>query len=77
MTMIYAQFFQHSAIDKSKLIEACGDRAAIILDGRNTTDTHKHIAAHECKNRGFVAYQLHKGDSFTRSNPISQIFKVD
>jgi hypothetical protein len=74
--MIYAQFFQYSAIDKSQIIEACGDRSVIILDGRNSTGVHSALAEQECKKRGYVAYQVFKGGSFTRSKPIGQIIAV-
>src|SRR5690606_16889127 len=32
--MKYAQFYQASAVDPSKLVEAVGDRSVIIFDGR-------------------------------------------
>lgn len=75
--MIFAQFFDRSVMSKD-LIEACGDRAVVILDGRESTDTHNRIAAVECVNRGYLAYMLCKGDSFTRSSsigPITLVFK--
>lgn len=75
--MIFAQFFQRSALSKD-LIEATGDRSVIILDGREKTDTHNRIAATECLKRGYLAYQLCRGESFTRSSsigPITLVFK--
>lgn len=72
--MIYAQFFQKSAIDPSKTIEACGDRSVIIIDGRLSTATIGEIAASECAKRGYIAWQIFKGDAFTRSKPVSQIW---
>lgn len=75
--MIYAQFFQRSATDKTKIIEACGDRAVIVLDGRETRASHNHIASVECLKRGYVAWQLMKGDSFTRSSPITDVFRIE
>lgn len=59
--MYFATFYQPSAIQPDKLIEACGDRAIIILDGREHAATHHSISAAECKKRGYKAYQLHKG----------------
>lgn len=72
----YAQFFGLSAIDKSKIIEACGDRAVIILDGRCNRQWMLETAARECKKRGFVAWQLHSGD-FRQSQKISPIIEID
>lgn len=75
--MIFAQFWQMPVAgpwnnDKSEPIEACGDRAVIILDGRSSLETHKEIAEITCRQRGFIGYTLHKGESFTRSNPITK-----
>ena len=72
----FAQFFQHSALDKNKIIEACGDRSVIILDGRISKETMGAIAAKECSKRGYVAWQIHRGD-FRESKPISHIFYVN
>ena len=63
--MKFATFYQPSAIDKTKLVEACGDRSTIIIDGRLSSDTHHRIAKEEYINRGYLAYQLHIGESFT------------
>ena len=71
----FAQFFQHSALDKNKIIEACGDRSVIILDGRISKETMGDIAAKECSKRGYVAWQIHRGD-FRESKPISQVWYV-
>jgi hypothetical protein len=71
----FAQFFIRSAIDNDKIIEGCGDRAVIILDGRITKKLMGEISAHECQKRGFVAWQIHEGD-FRESKPISQIWYV-
>ena len=74
--MIYAQFFQSSAIDSTKLIEACGDRSVIILDGRVCGTTHRSWAREECASRGYQAWQLMKGPRFTDSHPISDIVEM-
>ena len=65
--MIYAQFYTKSAIDPDRIIEACGDRAVIILDGRNSRSTHNAVARDECKKRGYIGYTIHKGDGFGES----------
>lgn len=71
--MVYVQFYQKSAINEDKIIEACGDRSVIILDGRNTSFTHHSIGEAECRKRGFVAWQVFKGDSLLHSNPVGSI----
>ena len=71
----YAQFFIRSAIDNNRIVEGCGDRAVIILDGRITKKLMGEISATECKKRGFVAWQIHQGD-FRQSKPVSGIWYV-
>lgn len=57
--MIYAQFF-HQALNSNgigwsdRLIEACGDRSVIILDGRNRQTTWHRIAEDECKKESLL-----------------------
>jgi len=71
----YAQFFIRSAIDNNRIVEGCGDRAVIILDGRITKKLMGEISATECQKRGFVAWQIHQGD-FRQSKPVSGIWYV-
>ena len=71
----FAQFFIRSAIDQNKIVEGCGDRSVIILDGRITKKLMGEISAQECLKRGFVAWQIHQGD-FRESKPVSQIWYV-
>jgi len=71
----FAQFFHRSAIDSSRIVEGCGDRAVIILDGRMNKQSMGEIAAQECSKRGYVAWQVHAG-CFRESNPISQVWYV-
>jgi len=72
--VIYAQFFHKSAISND-LIEACGDRSVIILDGRSPKQ-HRGEAGAECMSRGYKAWQLMRGPRFTDSQPISEIVEV-
>lgn len=65
--MIYAQFYTRSAIDPERIVEACSDRAVIILDGRRSRSTHNAIARDECNKRGYTGYTIHKGDGFGES----------
>ena len=73
--MIYVQFYQRGVIT-GETIEACGDRAVIILDGRCSHKWMGDIAALECKHRGYVAWRIFKGESFTRSAPVSKLWFV-
>lgn len=73
--MLFASFYQKSAISDD-LIEACGDRSVIILDARLSPSTNGYIAASECEKRGYVAWRINKGDTFTRSSPISCIHRA-
>ncbi len=88
--MIYVQFFDQKRVPEiddetgeytglfrlpeNEYQEAVGDRAVIILDGRNTRQNMLDISAHEMTKRGYKAFQLVSGDSFTRSIPISTLY---
>ena len=70
--MIYAQFY-HYGLD-GNLVEACGDRAVVILDARFKPVANGDIATNECKKRGYVAWAIFKGESFTNSVRVSHIW---
>lgn len=70
--MTYVQFYQKSAIS-SELIEACGDRSVIMYDGRISPSMIHDDAMRECKKRGYLAWRIFKGQSFTTSRPTSDI----
>lgn len=74
--MYYAQFYQRSAVG-DEIIEACGDRSVIILDGRCSKQWMGETAAAECKRRGYLAWRIFKGDAFTRSVPVSGLWYVN
>jgi hypothetical protein len=67
----YAQFFIHGAIT-GDIIEACGDRAVIRLDGRMSQLTMESLAQEECRKRGYVAWQLIRGHSLLRARPFTR-----
>lgn len=71
----YARFFIRSAINPNKIVEGCGDRAVIILDGRCSKQWMGEISAQECKKRGFVAWQIYQG-CFRESKPVSGVWYV-
>jgi len=73
--MIYAQFYHYGLT--GDLVEACGDRAVVIIDARLKPRTVGEIAADECKKRGYVAWAIFRGQSFTNSHPLSDPWYVD
>jgi hypothetical protein len=73
--MIYAQFY-HKSATSNELIEASGYRSVIILDGRFRLITHTEYLNEECKKRNYLAWRVFKGESFTRSQPVSDIKKI-
>ena len=59
--MIYAQFYQRSAIDPKEVIEACGDRSVLILDSRFSSVTHEAWATEWCRKHSYVGWSIHRG----------------
>lgn len=75
--MVFVQYFDESCISE-KLIPACGDRSVVILDGRSNLATLKTVAINlnGVRRPFFKAFQIFKGESFTRSTPITEIIKL-
>lgn len=72
--MIYAQFYHYGLY--GNLVEACGDRAVVILDARFKPAANGDIAAHECKKRGYDAWAIFKGESFMNSVRVSEVWYI-
>lgn len=72
--MVYVQYF-HKGVMSGKDIPACGDHAVLVLDGRRTMQTwHRDaVEANGYRRPTYTAYQLMRGETFTRSEPISNI----
>lgn len=68
--MIFAQFYQKSCIS-DEIIEATGDRSVVIIDGRLSNETIGKIAEKECIKRGYLAWSIFKGETFTRSKRLN------
>ena len=73
--MRYVQYYQEQ---DGELVEACGDRSIVILDGRNSIETSKQDAInfngyHRPK---YDAFQICQGDGFTRSRAITNIISL-
>jgi len=75
--MVYVQYYNKDL--SGKLAEALGDRAIVILDGRNNLKTMKRdaISFNGVRRPIYEAYQIRKGDSFSRSQPITGIIQLD
>lgn len=73
--MIYAQFYHYDL--SGNLAEACGDRSVVIIDARLRKATVGKIAAEECEKRGYVAWAIFKGERFTNSVRVSEIWYVN
>lgn len=68
----YAQFYT-AGFYSGKPVAACGDRSVIRLDGRVSQLRQETIAEAECRRRGFIAWQLIKGDSLLSAKPITKV----
>lgn len=68
--MKYIQFYQRSATNPNEIIEACGDRSVVIVDGRWSNERIRDIAEVECRKRKYVAWSIFKGGTFTRSTRL-------
>jgi len=67
-----------SAIDKTKLVRAIGDRGTVQLDARQSeSQWHKDAVAFNGYRRPvYQAYQLIKGDSLLLAKPFTDIIKL-
>ena len=76
--MVYVQYF-HKGVVSGQDIPACGDRAVVVLDGRQTMSTWHQDAVkfNGYRRPAYTAYQLMSGESFTRSEPISSVLSLE
>ena len=74
--MVFVQYFHNGTT--GKLIEACGDRAVVILDGRNNLATWKADAVkfNGFRRPNYLAYQIFKGDHMLAARPITPIINL-
>lgn len=59
-----------------KPIPACGDRAVVAVDGRESPVSVATFAKTECHRRGFVGYKVYKGPNVLRWKPVSGYWPV-
>jgi hypothetical protein len=72
--MRYVQYYDQTA-DGRELIEVCGDRGIVILDGRNTLSNSIRDGFTFNGNRRplYPAFKIMQGESFTRAKPITEL----
>lgn len=74
--MVCAFFYQLGVISGDP-IEACGDRACIILDGRERAGSWDIIARKEAQARGFIGYRLERGERLQDTRPIGKLILLN
>jgi len=76
--MVYVQYLEKGPIS-GELIETCGDRGIVILDGRNSITTiHNDAKRFNGYKRPFYdAYRIYEGENLLRSSPISDIVLLE
>ena len=76
--MVFIQYYEKSPVDGS-LIEPCGDRSVVIIDGRNSLANMKADAVSFNGHRRpeYAAYRIFKGESFNRGlRALTDIIKL-
>lgn len=61
--MYWIAFYYRST---TGFVSGVGDRSVIVVDGRESAATHHDLARSEGRKRGYDAYRICKGPSFTR-----------
>lgn len=77
---VYAQFYNNSVKwngNESRVIEACGDRAVLILDANDCTYDHHRIAEDWAIKHGFIAYKIVWSSTFKSEAYPTQYMYVD
>jgi len=75
--MIYVQFYGKAVgPGLGKLIEACGSNGVLPLDGRWGWGRCRDAARRACHLRGWTAWQLRRGPSFSNSKAWSDVYKL-
>jgi hypothetical protein len=72
--MYFAEFYTYSDYSK-KNVPACGDRATLILDGRNNIHTHNTICIDWAKKHNFIGYTINKGTNILRDVKTIQTYR--
>lgn len=56
-----------------KPIEACGDRAVLVLDARRNLENEVAEVAEVCKKRGFIGFSIHEGRNILDSKEVRKL----
>lgn len=65
---MYAQFYT-TGVMTGEPIEACGDRAVLILDARYKFTKYIVTCKRHAKKHGFIGYKFVKADRFIQTDP--------
>lgn len=70
--MQYIQYYSKSAISE-ELVQACGDRSVVILDGRSSLETaiNEGYEFNGIRRPFYAAFRIFKGANFLVSKSIS------
>lgn len=76
--MRYVQYYHKACLTENLLIPACGDRAVVILDARNSIHTSitDSIKFNGDRRPVYPAFQIMEGVSFTQSRPKTAIIRI-
>lgn len=69
--MIYAQFFHRDLA--GNIAEACGEHAILIIDSDLSRLEVRKIALDACRERGYAAWRLFRGEDFGHDAPMGDI----
>lgn len=58
-------------------IEACGGDSVFILDGRLSLHNASALAAEVAKERGYIGFSIHQGESFSSSRELAGLIKTE
>jgi hypothetical protein len=74
--MVFVQYFCRGLVS-GELTPVCGDRAVVVLDGRQSLETWKNDATvfNGYRRPTYDAYQIFKGRNFSDCKPITSIIQ--
>jgi len=73
----WIQYYQEGIVS-NKLIEVCGDRGVVQLDGRNSLENMKKDAVkfNGFRRPTFDAYQILRGERLLDAKPVTQVIEL-
>jgi hypothetical protein len=73
--MVFADFY-YTGVISGELVSACGSDGVAVLDGRWSMDKMHYEAERIARQRGFLAYKIHRGETFNRCSPITELVRI-